>query len=331
MKLIESIMTNNPCYKAGKKITVLGLMLHSVGCSQPKALAFINSWNKSSYDRACVHAFIDGNDGTVYQTLPWNHRGWHGGGSSNNTHIGVEMCEPACIKYTGGSSFTCSNLEEAKAVARRTYEAAVELFAMLCKTYGLNPLADGVIISHKEGHKRGVASNHGDPEHLWNQLGMGYTMDGFRKDVNALVNKATEEPKKEEVKPVSYYRVRKTWSDAKSQKGAYKVLAYAKKCCDRNPGYYVFDSSGNAIYPTAAPKQEEEKKEEVAEFKPYMVRVKISDLNIRKGPGTNYARTKYIPKGSYTIVAESDGKGATKWGKLKSGAGWISLDFVTKL
>ena len=74
MKLIESIMTNNPCYKAGKKITVLGLMLHSVGCSQPKALAFINSWNKSSYDRACVHTFIDGNDGTVYQTLPWNHR-----------------------------------------------------------------------------------------------------------------------------------------------------------------------------------------------------------------------------------------------------------------
>ena len=329
MKLIESIMTNNPCYKAGKKITVQGLMLHSVGCPQPKALAFINSWNKSSYNRACVHAFIDGNDATVYQTLPWNHRGWHGGGASNNTHIGVEMCEPACIKYTGGSSFNCSNLAEAKAVAKRTYEAAVELFAMLCKMYDLNPLADGVIISHKEGHKRGIASNHGDPEHLWTQLGMGYTMDGFRNDVNAIVNKTTEEPKKEEEKPVAYYRVRKAWNDAKSQKGAYKVLAYAKKCCDTNEGYFVFDSSGNAIYPTTAPKVEE--KEEVAEFKPYMVRVSISDLNIRKGPGTNYAKTRYIPKGSYTIVAESDGKGATKWGKLKSGAGWISLDFVTKV
>ena len=488
MKLIEAIMTNNPCYKAGKKITVQGLMLHSVGCSQPKALAFINSWNKSTYDRACVHAFIDGNDGTVYQTLPWNHRGWHGGGASNNTHIGVEMCEPACIKYTGGSSFTCSNLEEAKAVAKRTYVAAVELFAMLCSSYDLDPLADGVIISHKEGHKRGIASNHGDPEHLWTQLGLGYTMDGFRKDVKdamvtedissytkimgtavataeqmvsyikaknpsvaqsvidmiplylsegkaegvrgdiafaqscletgnfkfegtavtltqnnfcgmgvtskgktgnsfdtaqlgiraqiqhlkvyacadalvttcidprfkyvtrgcaeyvewlgqkenpdgkgwatgkgyggkiltilkAIVGTKVETPKEE--KEV-WYRVRKSWADAASQKGAYHNLEYAKKCADENKSYSVFDEAGNVLYSNTA-------------FEPYLVRVSISDLNIRKGPGTNYAKLKYIPKGVYTIVEESDGKGATKWGKLKSGAGWISLDYVKRV
>lgn len=189
MKLVKSILTKNPCYTAGKKITVKGLMLHSVGCPQPRASVFINSWNRTDYDNACVHAFIDGNDGTVYQTLPWNHRGWHcasgKNGSGNNTHIGVEMCEPACIKYTGGSTFSCSDKAEARAVAKRTYEAAVELFAMLCKEYDLNPLADGVIISHAEGHKRGIASNHGDPEHLWRQLDMGYTMDGFRKDVKA--------------------------------------------------------------------------------------------------------------------------------------------------
>ena len=120
-------------------------MLHSVGCPQPKASVFINSWNSPSYDSACVHGFIDGNDGTVYQTLPWNHRGWHCGsgskGSGNNTHIGVEMCEPACIKYTGGANFTCSDTAAAKAVAKRTYEAAVDLFAYLCRQYNLNPTA----------------------------------------------------------------------------------------------------------------------------------------------------------------------------------------------
>ena len=58
---------------------------------------------------------------------------------------------------------------------------------------------------------------------------------------------------------------------------------------------------------------------------PYLVRVKITNLNIRKGPGTNYGATGYIQPGIYTIVAESTGKGAAKWGKLKSGAGWISL------
>ena len=189
MKLVESILTKNPCYTAGRTITVKGLMLHSVGCSQPSALAFIKNWNSPSFDRACVHGFIDGNDGTVYQTLPWNHRGWHSGssinGSANNTHIGVEMCEPACINYVGGATFKCSGIVTAKAVAERTYEAAVELFAMLCKKYSLDPLADGVIISHKEGHSRGIASNHGDPEHLWSQLGMGYTMDTFRKAVKS--------------------------------------------------------------------------------------------------------------------------------------------------
>ncbi len=67
-------------------------------------------------------------------------------------------------------------------------------------------------------------------------------------------------------------------------------------------------------------------------FKSYMVRVKIPDLNIRKGPGTNYAKTGiYTGIGSFTIVAESSGKGASRWGKLKSGAGWISLDYATRI
>ena len=63
---------------------------------------------------------------------------------------------------------------------------------------------------------------------------------------------------------------------------------------------------------------------------PYLVRVKITNLNIRKGPGTNYGSNGFIKPGVYTIVAESTGTGATKWGKLKSGAGWISLDYAAK-
>jgi hypothetical protein len=59
MKLVESIMTRNPCYTAGRKITVKGLMLHSVGCPQPKASAFINSWNSPAHGTSCVHGFID--------------------------------------------------------------------------------------------------------------------------------------------------------------------------------------------------------------------------------------------------------------------------------
>lgn len=178
-----NLLTNNPCYQANRKINVQGLMLHSVGCPQPNAEVFVRNWNKDV--GACVHAFIDGITGDVYQTLPWNQRGWHGGGASNNTHIGVEMCEPDCISYTNGASFTCSDLVRARKIAKTTYESAVELFAQLCVQYGLNPM--GNIISHAEGYKIGIASGHSDPEHLWRGLGLEYTMDAFRKAVKARI------------------------------------------------------------------------------------------------------------------------------------------------
>ena len=187
MNLVQSYLTKNPCYTRKKTFTPKGLMLHSVGCAQPNASVFINGWNKTTYTRACVHGFIDAKTGTIYNTLPWNYAGWHcssgSKGSGNNTHIGVEMCEPECITYTGGSKFTVQNLALAKQRATTTYKAAVELFAYLCKQFNLDPLKDGVILSHKEGYARGIASGHADPTHLWDQLGMGYTMDGFRRDV----------------------------------------------------------------------------------------------------------------------------------------------------
>ena len=63
------------------------------------------------------------------------------------------------------------------------------------------------------------------------------------------------------------------------------------------------------------------------EFNPYMVKVTADALNIRKGPGTNYAIVGCITdKGSYTIVEENNG-----FGKLKSGAGWIALSYTKKL
>ncbi|MBR5862219.1 MAG: N-acetylmuramoyl-L-alanine amidase [Bacteroidales bacterium] len=66
---------------------------------------------------------------------------------------------------------------------------------------------------------------------------------------------------------------------------------------------------------------------------PYLVKVSIPDLNIRCGPGTNFAKTGvYTGKGIFTIVEVKSGQGSKSgWGKLKSGAGWISLDYATKV
>lgn len=286
MKLVQNFLTKNDCYKAGRKITVKGLMLHSVGVGQPDATVFVKNWNKSGMTK-CVHGFISVVDGTVYQTLPWNHRGWHGGGASNNTHIGVETCEPAQIQYIkgAGAKFTvkgktpeeiATNKEKAIAAAMVGYNSAVELFAMLCKEYKLNPMTD--ICSHAEGYKKGIASNHGDIDHLWRQLGMNVTMDTFRAAVKAEMEKngASLPETKPEEKPNTPSSTGKT-----------------------------------------------EKK-----FK-----ISISNLRIRKGPGTDYPTTgAYTGAGFFTVTEIQNGTGSKKgWGKLKSGAGWFSLDYATEV
>ena len=190
MNLVQNYLTQSGCYKTGKKITVKGLMIHSVGCPQPKADVFMKNWNRADAN-ACVHAIIEP-DGDVYQLLPWEHRGWHCGGSANNTHIGVEMTEPATIRYTGGASWAeTGNGENTKNHVLAAYKCAVELFVHLCQQFGLDPLADGVIISHSEGCKRGIASNHGDVEHLWSKFGL--SMGQFRKDIGAAMEGGSAE------------------------------------------------------------------------------------------------------------------------------------------
>lgn len=75
-----------------------------------------------------------------------------------------------------------------------------------------------------------------------------------------------------------------------------------------------------------------ETKTETVKNESFKVRVSIHNLNIRKGPGTNYARTGQAEAGVYTIVDVKDGQGSAEgWGKLKSGAGWIALDYATRL
>lgn len=198
MKFYTQILTQNDCYKAGRTITPRGVMVHSTGANNPHLSRYMpgndeigrntggNHWDMSG-TTACVHAFVgklaDGSVGVV-QTLPWNRRGWHCGkgsrGSANDTHISFEICE--------------DSLQDASYFGA-VYQAAVELTADLCKQYGLDPQADGVVICHSEGHARGIASNHADVMH-WFPI-HGKSMDTFRADV-ARVMEGEEEMTQEQ-------------------------------------------------------------------------------------------------------------------------------------
>lgn len=459
MNLHKLLLVNNACYKAGKTIIPKGIMVHSTGANNPWLKRYVgpddgllgknqynNHWNqdKPGGRQVCVHAFIGKlADGTIatYQTLPWDMRGWHGAsgpkGSVNDTHVGFEICEDG---LTDRKYFN------------KIYKEAAELCAYLCKEFKFDPLADGVLICHSEGYKRGIASNHGDVMHWFPKHGKN--MDMFRAYVKELLGSSGATPVKPKppvvVNPPAVVKdVEKTIWDYLKGKGLndYAVAgimgnlrvesvlratnlqnAYEKRLGMDDATYtaavddgsytnFVRDSAGYGLaqwtywsrkqnlldyakqagksigdlgmqldflwqemqgykslmtvlnvaksvreasdalllqYEKPADQSESAKmkragygqgyynkfangdgiKEEPAQPAvsfPYTVKVTASMLNARKGPGTNYGVTMSIrDQGIYTITEEANGAGATKWGKLKSGAGWISLDFCTK-
>lgn len=185
MNLKKRFLTKNACYIAGGKIDPQGLMIHSTGANNPRVARYVdapeldnvspNHWNQNKPDGQfkCVHGFIgllNGSEVGTYQTLPWNHRAWGGGGSSNDTHIHIEICE--------------DNLKDASYFAK-VYKEAVEVAAMLCEKYGFNPLNKRELLTHSEGYQLGIASNHSDVMHWFPKHGK--SMDTFRKDVHALM------------------------------------------------------------------------------------------------------------------------------------------------
>lgn len=196
MNLYNRYMTNSDCYRTKRTITPKGVMVHSTGVAQPNPEVLIKAWNKPDVV-AAAHAIV-GQEG-VYQLLPWNHRGWHAGtgsrGSANNTHISFEILEPSGHTYQGGTMIGYDPDKNARYFST-VYQNAVELTAMLCLMYNLDPLKDGVVICHSEGHTRGVASNHSDVMHWFPKHNKA--MDSFRQDVAKAMKGDDEEVTQEQ-------------------------------------------------------------------------------------------------------------------------------------
>ncbi len=185
-------MTRNDCYKAGRKITPKGIMIHSTATPGVMAADWFSRWNKSYQAgeinrQVCVHAFVDDNE--VWQYLPWDHRGWHAGGTANNTHIGIEICEPAGFSYSGGSNMIGYDISKNEAYFRKAWQNIVEVCVMLCQRYGLT---ERDIICHSEGNRRGIASNHGDVMHWFPKH--RESTESFRAAVRAALKNSSEPP-----------------------------------------------------------------------------------------------------------------------------------------
>lgn len=185
-RILTCYQTENDCYKAGRDIgTIKGIVVHSTGVNNPWLKRYVdypeevgvntngNHWNQEGKEKM-VHAFIglDKNEAvTIVNTLPYTYACWGVGSGTNgsynyapNGHIQFEICEDA---KTDSAYFN-----------NAVFGAAVEYCVYLCHHFSLS--VDS-IVSHKEAHDQGYASNHGDPEH-W-MVNFNKTMDDFRDAV----------------------------------------------------------------------------------------------------------------------------------------------------
>jgi hypothetical protein len=277
-KPLVCMQTNSTCYKGTRTMTVLGVLWHSTGANNPWLKRYVqpssndanysklmellgknqygNDWNhieRQAGLNCWIGKLADGTVTTV-QTMPWNYRPWGCGsgskGSCNSGWIQFEICEDSLTD---------------KAYFDKVYKEGVEITAYLCKMYNLNPkgtvTVNGVkvpvILDHQTSYQLGMGGNHGDVQHWFKRYGK--TLDDVRNDVAKLLGEdsATTPPAEpapsQPSTPKVLYRVRKSWKDAASQKGAYSVLENAKKCCDQaGSGYYVFDGDGKVVYPKPA-------------------------------------------------------------------------------
>lgn len=254
-----------------------------------------------------------GKDGKIALCVEEKNRSWCSSSSENDQRaITIECASDSTAPYAFNTAVYNALIELCVDICKRNGKNTLLWLGDKTKTLNYSPKSNEMVLTVH----RWFANKSCPGDWMYNRMGdLAKTVTERLSGVSGGGSTTTPTTTK------TLYRVRKSWSDAKSQLGAFSNLANAKALVDKNPDYKVFDESGNVVY---------EKGGTSTPFTPYTVRVTVTDLYIRKGAGTNYGTNGFIKPGVYTIVAEANGQGATKWGKLKSGAGWISLDYAKK-
>lgn len=301
-----------------------GLRTHSIDRITPhcvvgqlSAESICGCFTSTSRQASCNYGI--GKDGRVSLCVEEKNRSWCSSSNANDQRaVTIECASDMQEPYAMNDAVYASLVKLCTDICKRNGKAKLLWLGDKTKTLNYSPKADEMVLTvHRWFANKSCPGNW-----LYARLG------DLAAKVTANLGSAPSAPSTPAAEN-HLYRVRKNWKDAQSQKGAFRILENAKKCADDNDGYAVFNESGEKVYdgkqtasaPAAGKKES------------YLVRVSIDDLNIRTGPGTGHDKTGlFTGKGIFTIVDESSGQGSTKgWGKLKSGAGWISLDYAEKI
>ena len=282
--------------------------------------------------RECSANYVVGKDGSIGLSVEEKDRSWCSSSRSNDHRaITIEVASDTRHPYK---------------VTDQALAALIDLLVDICRRNGIKALlwkGDKSLIGQVDKQNMTV--------HRWfaNKACPGDYLYNLHPQIAAQVNErlgaaAPAEPEKKPSQTPSGatftpYLVRITASVLNIRKGPGTTYAVTGQIKDRGV-YTIVEQKGNwgrlksgagwISLGAAAPAEPEKKPSQTpsgATFTPYLVRITASVLNIRKGPGTTYAVTGQIKdRGVYTIVEQ---KG--NWGRLKSGAGWISLSYTKKV
>lgn len=230
-----------------------------------------NIFYPTSRQASCNYGI--GPDGRVGMYVEERNRSWCSSSNANDQRaVTIECASDTTEPYAFKDIVYRTLIKLCVDICKRNGKTKLLWLGDKTKTLGYTPKPDEMVLTVH----RWFANKSCPGDWLYNRLG------DLAAKVTAALGGTAQTPTADKT---VWYRVRKTWADAKSQIGAYKELANAKACVDKHPGYSVFDVNGVNIYTSKT----------TATTVPFKVKVAISDLNIRKGPGTNYARTQYIP------------------------------------
>lgn len=322
MKEIKQLATKSDCYKAGKELTTKrGVLIHSTATPGADAEAFAKVWNKSGVN-ACTHAVCD--DSNVIQLLPYDMKCWGCGGGGNNHYIQIEMCEPSYVYYVNGWDYRTKDEVKTREYIEKCVSNAIEWTVARLLEMGIKEVNATTVTSHYEAYKLGIASNHGDPKQYLNLIGLN--MDKFRERCRKLMNEKLGTNKNVtglKDGDVITLKSGAVYSDNKEiPDWVFKKTLYYRG--ENDKGVIFSTLKSGAITGVVDSKYINELS---VTSLPYKVKVTADALNYRQGPGTSYKILGTIrDKGVYTIIEESNG-----WGKLKSGAGWICLEYTSKV
>ena len=194
----------------------------------------------TSTDRQASCNYGIGTDGWVSLCVEEKNRSWCSSSRENDQRaITIECASDTSAPYAMNSKVYDSLVKLCTDICQRNGKKKLIWLADKTKTLNYTPQSDEMVLTVH----RWFANKSCPGDWLYSRLG------DLAAKVTAALGGTSTPSTGTETKVL--YRVRKTWADAKSQKGAYKILANAQKCADANPGYSVFDSNGTLVYPVS--------------------------------------------------------------------------------